>query len=103
MGGSESQTFLSPRFVSFTWRYHAARFAFALGAGVAHHIPSQGFYPGIPSRHLVMETFGPPRFLDEPQCERALFFDPGGTHCARPLRRLSMAVDLTKPSARHME
>jgi hypothetical protein len=26
-----------------------------------------------------METFGLPRFLDEPPYKRALFFDPGGT------------------------
>jgi len=41
-----------------------------------------------------METLGPPRFLDEPPYERALFFNPGRTQRTRPLRCLSVAAEL---------
>ena len=64
-------------------------------------LEARACYPGVPVRPWVMETPGPPRFLDEPQCERALFFDPGRTQCARPLRRLSMAAELKNAVGSH--
>ena len=39
---------------------------------------------------FAVEAVGPPRFLGDPR-ERALFFDPGGIACARPLRRRDAA------------
>jgi len=49
---------------------------------------ARAYYPGVPNRPLVMETFGPPRFLDEPQREGALFSDPGRTPYAKPFTAL---------------
>src|SRR3954447_22693338 len=53
-------------------------------AGCAGRGPGVGD-PVLPPG-LAEKAMGPPRFLENPR-ERALFFDPGGIACARPLRR----------------
>jgi hypothetical protein len=63
------------------------RFA-PMAAGCAGRGPGVG-HPVLPPG-LAEKAKGPPRFLGNP-CERALFFDPGGIACARPLRRRDTA------------
>ena len=89
MGRSESQPPIPPRFVAFAWWYPGCTRV------------SLSWLPGAPATSLELvtrslrpgfteKTAGPPRFLENPR-ERALFFDPGGIACARPLRRRDAA------------
>ena len=45
----------------------------------------------VPSRTMMVETAGPPRFPGTPECPLAVFLDPGRTGRARPLRRADVA------------
>ena len=89
MERSDSLPPVPPRFVAFAWRYlgrtrvSLPRPPSAPAAGL--ELVTRYLRPG-----LTEETAGPPRFLGNP-CARALFFDPGGTASARPLRCRDMA------------
>ena len=57
---------ISPRFVSFAWRYHRCIRVFVPpgpGRGAVGHLELVG---GISSRLGSMETAGSPKFLEEP-------------------------------------
>ena len=78
---------LSPRFVSFAWRYHgntlislppAGRVA-VVGPGVGH--------PVSPSGTASVETTGPPKFLGNPDSRLPMFSDPGRPVRLRPTTR----------------
>ena len=89
MRRSDSPPPVPPRFVAFAWRY-PGRTRVSLppppGAPAAGlELVTRYLPPG-----LAEEAEGPPRFLGDPR-ERALFSDPGGIACARPLRRRDAA------------
>jgi hypothetical protein len=55
-----------------------------------HRPRAWSWSPGTSRRVIAEKMGGPPRFLGDLR-ERALFSDPGGTACARPLRRRDTA------------
>jgi hypothetical protein len=87
---SDSPPPVPPRFVAFARpvsRSHprfvpAAAGCGGGGPGVGHPVPPAGIY---------REGDGVSQVPGGPVCERALFSDPGGTACARPLRRRGAA------------
>src|ERR671916_1000278 len=89
MGRSDSPSPIPPRFVAFAWRYHSRTrdslpsppSAWAAGLELVTRYLRPGF---------TAEAAGPPRFLEDPRA-RALFSDPRGIACARPLRRRDAA------------
>jgi hypothetical protein len=86
----ESPPPVPPRFVAFARsvsRSHPCFVPAAAGCGASAGLELVTRYlpPGFAEK-----AAGPPRFLGNPR-ERALFSDPGGTACARPLRRRGAA------------
>src|SRR6266436_8127680 len=71
-----------PRFVAFAWRYHSVRLAFR-----SHHPKTPRWQAGsslgsatpTPVPNDPVETTGSPKFLGNPECFCALFFDSGET------------------------
>ena len=74
---------VSPRFVSFAWRYHSsARVSPARGRALPRtgllELVTRYLQPGCWS----VETTGSPTFLENPNCALALLFDPGRTNAS---------------------
>ena len=86
---SDSPPPVPPRFVAFAWRYPGrTRGSLPWPPGATGRGPGVG-HPVLPPG-LAEKAKGSPRFLGNPR-ERALFSDPGGIACARPLRRRDAA------------
>ena len=90
MRRSESPPPVPPRFVAFARPVSRSHPGFApTAAGCAGRGPGVG-NPVSPAGSC-REDGGASQVPGEPRCERALFFDPGGIVCARPLRRHDVA------------
>jgi hypothetical protein len=89
-GRSDSPPPVPPRFVAFAWRYPGhTRCSLPRPPGVAGHGPGVG-HPVLPPGNC-REDGGASQVPGGPVCERAPLSDPGGTACARPLRRRDAA------------
>jgi len=74
---------LPPHFVAFAWRYHAVPLGFAPAAQEATAAGQECFCFGHSEAEIMpVETTGSPKFLGNPNCFCAMFFDSGRT--ARP-------------------
>jgi hypothetical protein len=81
-----------PHFVAFAWRYHVGASCFR-----SHRPRTPRQWTGglwvrrTPGPSDPVETTGSPKFLGNPDCFYALFFDPGGTAPPGRYRGSSMA------------
>ena len=87
---SDSPPPVPPRFVAFAPAVSRSHPRFGpVAAGCAGREPGVG-HP-VPPAGAYREGVGASQVPGGPVCERALFSDPGGTACARPLRRRGAA------------
>ena len=68
---------LSPRFVSFAWRYQAARLSFRSLRSRTHNRGPGVHYPVPTAGPLRLETIRASQVPGKPWCACALLFDPG--------------------------
>src|SRR6516162_9626485 len=86
-----------PRFVAFAWRYHWLHPRFVPGAAECARAGLE-LVSRCPAGKLPWRTQDLPGSWGTP-CPYALFFDPGRTEHARPLRRVGMAPAMTTAKA----
>ncbi len=79
---------ISPRFVSFVWRYHGITHV-SLPPSLRATKSGLGLMTRYPVRASSVETTGAPKFLGNPHSRLRMFFDPGRSRRPRPIAERS--------------